>query len=317
MDKSVLHSSTAAYCNSVADCFEEEEEGGLSRFGYSVASHTLLRKTSVETPWKEVYSYSVRGRQTNDRAELSAIIHAISQSHLVEIFTDSMFSISILTQILDGSSLRDHINDTNADLIQELIHATTGRTWTHISIHHARSHQDMQLTSDMLLLFTQLGNDEADRHAGMVWRQDIGHTVQIFGEQHCWALQYNGSFSHWFFVFSLSTLQTLLWRWPWRTNFWSWQKATMHWHIERVVSVRWYVVLWCQTRNMDDGDTTTPVTLCPACSGILQCFDMATTTSVERSWYQLAGTLHWLCVDYCLPSPRYSNQYILVDPLGL
>lgn len=147
MDKSVLHSSTAAYCNSVADCFEEEEEGGLSRFGYSVASHTLLRKTSVETPWKEVYAYSVRGRQTNDRAELSAIIQAISQSHPVKIFTDSMFSISILTQILDGSSLRDHINDTNADLIQELIHATTGRTWTHISIHHARSHQDMQLTS--------------------------------------------------------------------------------------------------------------------------------------------------------------------------
>lgn len=55
MDKSVLHSSTAAYCNTVADCFEESE-GGLSRFGYSVASSTLLCKTSIETPWSEVWA---------------------------------------------------------------------------------------------------------------------------------------------------------------------------------------------------------------------------------------------------------------------
>ena len=121
----------------------------------------------------------VCGRQTNDRAELSAIIYAISQSHLVEIFTDSMYAINVLTKILDGALLHEYINDTNADLIQELSQATMGRTWTHIAIHHVRSHQDMQRTSDMLLLFTQLGNDEADRHAGLVWDIDVGSTVQF------------------------------------------------------------------------------------------------------------------------------------------
>lgn len=155
---------------------EDFSQNDLERKSYA----KVFQETGIRPKCFELCSRNqVRGRQTNDRAELSAIIHAVSQSHLVEIFTDSMYSISILTQILDGSSLQDHINDTNADLIQELIHATTGRTWTHISIHHVRSHQDMQLTSDMLLLFTQLGNDEADRHAGMVWRQDIGHTVQF------------------------------------------------------------------------------------------------------------------------------------------
>ena len=94
----------------------------------------------------------VRGRQTNDRAELSAIIYAISQSFLVEIYTDSMYAISVLTQTLDGKPLHDSINDTNADLIQELTRAIFGRSWTHISIHHVRSHQDMQETSDKLLL---------------------------------------------------------------------------------------------------------------------------------------------------------------------
>ena len=119
-----------------------------------------------------------RGRQTNDRAELSAVIFAISQSFLVEIFTDSTYAIGVLTSVLDGLSVHDCINDTNSDLIQELIQATWGRSWTHIAIHHVYSHQDLSETSDSLLLFTQLGNDEADRHAGMVWDKDIGSTLQ-------------------------------------------------------------------------------------------------------------------------------------------
>ena len=53
----------------------------------------------------------VRGRQTNDRAELSAVIFAVSQSFLVEIFTDSMYAISILARVLDGISLGQCIND--------------------------------------------------------------------------------------------------------------------------------------------------------------------------------------------------------------
>lgn len=119
-----------------------------------------------------------RGRQTNDRAELSAVIFAVSQSFLVEIFTDSTYAIGVLTRVLDGISVQECINDTNSDLIQELIQATLGRSWTHIAIRHVRSHQDLQETSDMLLLFHQLGNDEADRHAGMVWDNDTGSTLQ-------------------------------------------------------------------------------------------------------------------------------------------
>ena len=123
----------------------------------------------------------VRGRQTNDRAELCAVIYGLSRSYLVEIYTDSLCAINALTRVLDGMTLDQCINATNSDLIQEVCHVAAGRLWTHISIHHVRSHQDMGITTDKdkHLLFQPLGNHEADRHAGLVWDQDIGNTVQV------------------------------------------------------------------------------------------------------------------------------------------
>lgn len=78
------------------------------------------------------------------------------------------------SMIMAPTELHDFMNDTNADLIQELAQAILGRSWTHITIHHVRSHQYMKETPDKLLLFMQLGNDEADRHARLVWDEDIG-----------------------------------------------------------------------------------------------------------------------------------------------
>ena len=120
----------------------------------------------------------VRGRQTNDRAELCAVICALSQSFLVEIYTDSLYTINTLTRVLDGLKPEQFINDTNSDLIQELCYVVAGRSWTHIAIHHVRSHQVLTETADKHLLFLQLGNHEADRHAGLVWEQDVGSTMQ-------------------------------------------------------------------------------------------------------------------------------------------
>lgn len=262
----------------------------------------------------------VRGRQTNDRAELSAIIHAISQSHLVEIFTDSMYAINILTRILDGDTLHEHINDTNADLIQELLYATHERTWTHIAIHHVCSHQDMQQTSDMLLLFSQLGNDEADRHAGMVWDIDIGHTVQVLVNSIAEHYNTMAVFHRDFLTFlcrlckrfadrchektteengdkqnSIVTLK----EWSTPTDFLTFDVGLEPWmtislphpsHFVQHVAAYFGMLKWPRQPQVDD-------------PGV--------------SWFELF--VDCLSATACrVPNQkgRYSNQYILVDPLG-
>lgn len=116
-----------------------------------------------------VHSGFVIDQQNNDRAELTAILHAVAQSYWVEVYSDSEYAINTTGNLLDKQyDPRMHMT-TNHDLICQLRRTIGNRTRDHIKLLHVRAHQDIASCQSSNEAYLALGNHCADRQAVAVW----------------------------------------------------------------------------------------------------------------------------------------------------
>eukprot|EP00438_Fugacium_kawagutii_P029358 Skav203293 [mRNA] locus=scaffold5484:137994:142763:+ [translate_table: standard] len=116
----------------------------------------------------------VQGRQSNDRAELTAILMAVSSFYYIEIRSDSEYAIGATNNILDGAEVRHLLLRVNSDLLLELHRVLFGRDRSHVRLCHTRAHRDIHAIEDVHEAHSALGNHVADRAAAAVWRERAG-----------------------------------------------------------------------------------------------------------------------------------------------
>lgn len=104
--------------------------------------------------------------QSNDRAELCAVIVALALAKRVCIYSDSQYALDILQQTIDSqANLQSLHHLANYDLILELILVVAGRGRNLVSWHHVRAHQTVDSFDDPLDQYHCVANAIADQYA--------------------------------------------------------------------------------------------------------------------------------------------------------
>ena len=121
-------------------------------------------------PWpvtlKPLHSGGIVGRQSNDRAELYAIIVAISLIQKIRVFSDSQYALGLLDIILNRQFCIPDISvKPNWDLVCKLIVAVGDRTSDDIQSFHIHSHQNLDDDIPPIEKYHRLGNAVADYNA--------------------------------------------------------------------------------------------------------------------------------------------------------
>ena len=117
-------------------------------------------------------------KQSNDRAELTALICALSQAYWCVIFSDSQYAIMAARKALASCDLSEFVASANFDLMLDLYKVIGNRTMTQISLNHIHSHQDVHAAEDSEHAFKILGNAEADFQADSVWDDSSSETMR-------------------------------------------------------------------------------------------------------------------------------------------
>ena len=124
------------------------------------------KSQSWPSTFKPLHSGGIVGRQSNDRAELYAIIIAVSIIQNIRIFSDSLYALGILEIPLNRQySIPDLSVKTNWDLVCQLIVAVGNRTKDEIQGFHIHSHQDLEEDIPLIEKYHRIGNAVADYHA--------------------------------------------------------------------------------------------------------------------------------------------------------
>ena len=63
----------------------------------------------------------VHGHQTNNRAELSSLVHAVASSTNVEAISDSSYAIQVVQDVIAEPDIKAHYKRANIDIIRQLI----------------------------------------------------------------------------------------------------------------------------------------------------------------------------------------------------
>eukprot|EP00438_Fugacium_kawagutii_P013901 Skav219740 [mRNA] locus=scaffold301:488366:490935:+ [translate_table: standard] len=131
------------------------------------------------------------GMQGNDRAELIAVLHALSAFYWVCIVTDSSYAIDVVNKVLNHVPIHAFTTTTNADIIFEIRRVVNNRNHEHIKLKHVKSHQNIRTISDVAAAYEALGNHAADCEAAKVRnRESSGEVITLtgriksFDEQH-------------------------------------------------------------------------------------------------------------------------------------
>eukprot|EP00438_Fugacium_kawagutii_P029797 Skav231465 [mRNA] locus=scaffold1100:61137:62328:- [translate_table: standard] len=125
----------------------------------------FLAQQKKPTTLKTIHKGTVQGKQSIDRAEITAINVALNMAEQVHIFSDSSYALGILQKILAGTPVGFFQRAANFDLIIEMYRMVGMRTSDTIRWTKLRSHTQLTEYVDMLELYHALGNDAADEAA--------------------------------------------------------------------------------------------------------------------------------------------------------
>lgn len=109
----------------------------------------------------------VRGRQTNNRGELSAIICALMLSTDIEIVTDSLYAIDVVQRVLSDPVLEHHREVGNRDLVAVPVQLVTTVSYRRVRLRKVKSHLAILDSRSAGEVLDILGNSFADEVAKM------------------------------------------------------------------------------------------------------------------------------------------------------
>lgn len=135
--------------------------------------HSLEDRISLAKAWQQsnqspdfaiCAANLVVGQQTNNRAELAAIIVAMQQSLNAEIVLDSQYAIDTVNACILHPTLEFFIGKANLDLIAILIRLLLACQYQSLTLRKVKSHQDLDTVDDPLLLFDAKWVTQLCRH---------------------------------------------------------------------------------------------------------------------------------------------------------
>lgn len=144
--------------------------------------HEVVEQYKVEpfTPAFDVAVLSrVHGKQTNNRSELSSVVHAIALSKNIEVVSDSSYAIHVAHDVISNPDIRAHYKKANTDIIRQLIFYLQSIRHDSIVLRKVASHMRINSDTDVDLAFDYIANGVADEAAKQARLNNIDEFVTL------------------------------------------------------------------------------------------------------------------------------------------
>ena len=124
----------------------------------------------------------VHGHQTNNRAELSSLVHAVASSTNVEAISDSSYAIQVVQDVIAEPDIKAHYKRANIDIIRQLIFYLKSMCHDSIVLRKVASHMQITSDTDVDLAFDYIANSVADLAAKQARINNIDNFVTLNDE---------------------------------------------------------------------------------------------------------------------------------------
>ena len=124
----------------------------------------------------------VHGHQTNNRAELSSLVHAVASSTNVEAISDSSYAIQVVQDVIAEPDIKAHYKRANIDIIRQLIFYLKSMCHDSIVLRKVASHMQITSDTDVDLAFDYIANSVADLAAKQARINNIDYFVTLNDE---------------------------------------------------------------------------------------------------------------------------------------
>ena len=124
----------------------------------------------------------VHGHQTNNRAELSSLVHAVASSTNVAAISDSSYAIQVVQDVIAEPDIKAHYKRANIDIIRQLIFYLKSMCHDSIVLRKVASHMQITSDTDVDLAFDYIANSVADLAAKQARINNIDYFVTLNDE---------------------------------------------------------------------------------------------------------------------------------------
>ena len=121
----------------------------------------------------------VHGHQTNNRAELAALVHAIALSSDVEVISDSAYALQVAQDVISDPNISAHFGKANMDIIRQFIFYLNHIGHESIVLRKVDSHKQITGETTTSQAFDFIANSAADEAAKQARLNDIDHFVTL------------------------------------------------------------------------------------------------------------------------------------------